>query len=302
MAAPLNQPVPAARQPPLELLGRVYDQPAVVIDRDEALAYARATNDDNPAYADGRALPPLFAVVPPWPSFGAAVSDLVPDEARPRLLHAGHDLRLHHALAPGDEVVARTLVAGVRASRAGAWIVLRIESRVGGRLANEQLATLFVAGLDAGGSGGDPIPAHPFPAAARAVPAAEVATPIDPDQAGRYAVASGDDNPIHVDDEAARAAGLPGAILHGLCTMAFCGRAVVTAAAGGDPGRLRRLALRFAKPVFPGGDLVTAVRPVVTDLGPASHGLRTLVFEATSGGERVVKDGLAEVVDEGPGS
>ena len=301
MAAPLDRPVPAARPSPLDLLGRVYEQPPVVIDRDHALTYARATNDDNPAYAQGGVLPPLFAVVPPWPAFGAAVSDVVPDEARPRLLHAAHDLRVHRPLVAGDEVLPRAEVAGVRASRAGAWIVLRIESRVGAELANEQLATLFVGRLEAGGSGGDAIPAHPFPATARAAPVDEVAYAIDHDQARRYARASGDDNPIHVDDEAARAAGLPGASLPGLCTMAFCGKAVVSAAAGGDPRRLRRLALRFAKPVLPGATLATTVFSVGTGTQPGGEPLRTLAFEATSEGQRVVKDGWAEVLDEGRG-
>lgn len=274
----------------------------MVIEADRALAYARATNDDNPAYRGGRVVPPLFAVVPPWPAFGAAVSDVVPDDARPRLLHAAHDLRVHRPLVPGDEVLAAAEVAGVRASRAGAWIVLRIESRVGAELVNEQLATLFVGRLDAGGSGGEPMPTHPFPAAARAAPVAEVTYAVDDDQARRYAQASGDDNPIHVDEGAARAAGLPRAILHGLCTMAFCGRAVVSAAAGEDPRRLRRLALRFAKPVFPGTSLATAVFSVGPGTRPGGEGLRNLAFEATSEGQRVVKDGWAEVVDEGPGS
>jgi acyl dehydratase len=60
----------------------------------------------------------------------------------------------------------------------------------------------------------------------------------------RYAAASGDPNPIHTDEEFARNVGLPGCILHGLYSMAQVARAN-TAAAGGDPRKLKRLSVQF---------------------------------------------------------
>ena len=60
----------------------------------------------------------------------------------------------------------------------------------------------------------------------------------------RYAGASGDFNPIHIDPEFAKAVGLPGNILHGLYGMAQVARANV-AAAGGDPRSLKRLTVQF---------------------------------------------------------
>ena len=60
----------------------------------------------------------------------------------------------------------------------------------------------------------------------------------------RYAGASGDFNPIHIDPELAKQVGLPGNILHGLYGMAQVARANV-AAAGGDPRALRRLSVQF---------------------------------------------------------
>ncbi len=59
----------------------------------------------------------------------------------------------------------------------------------------------------------------------------------------RYAGASGDFNPIHIDEEFARAVGLPGRILHGLWTMAQVARAASEAAGG--PEHLRRLSVQF---------------------------------------------------------
>lgn len=60
----------------------------------------------------------------------------------------------------------------------------------------------------------------------------------------RYAGASGDFNPIHIDPEFAKAVGLPNTILHGLYMMGLVARAN-TEAAGGDPRALRRLSVQF---------------------------------------------------------
>ncbi len=80
------------------------------------------------------------------------------------------------------------------------------------------------------------------------------AQPVTGDQATRYADASGDRNPIHLDADVAKAGGLPGVILHGLCTMAFAQRDLVNRY-GGDPAKLASLSVRFARPVFPGDTL-----------------------------------------------
>ena len=60
----------------------------------------------------------------------------------------------------------------------------------------------------------------------------------------RYAGASGDFNPIHIDPEFAKAVGLPNTILHGLYMMGLVARSA-TDVAGGDPGKLKRLSVQF---------------------------------------------------------
>jgi len=74
--------------------------------------------------------------------------------------------------------------------------------------------------------------------------------------------------------------------------MAFAGRAVLKTAVGGDVTRLRRLGLRFTRPLLPGGDLVTRIWVV------GSRGGRTvLVFEMDDeAGAGVVRLGRAEVL------
>ncbi len=82
---------------------------------------------------------------------------------------------------------------------------------------------------------------------------------IDHDQTFRYAEASGDRNPIHVDENIAKMAGLPGIIVHGLCTMAFASKVMIDRLCGGDPVRLKRLRVRFSGPVLPGQIITTKV-------------------------------------------
>jgi acyl dehydratase len=70
---------------------------------------------------------------------------------------------------------------------------------------------------------------------------------VTPDKylTNRYAGASGDFNPIHIDPEFAKSVGLPGTILHGLYMMGLVARANAEAVGGGDPGSLKRLSVQF---------------------------------------------------------
>jgi acyl dehydratase len=79
------------------------------------------------------------------------------------------------------------------------------------------------------------------------------------EQISAYAAASGDHNPIHLDDEFARSVGLPGVIAHGMLQMGILG--TVAARAAGGPEKLRRLAVRFAGMVEPGDTVVFKAEP-----------------------------------------
>jgi len=73
------------------------------------------------------------------------------------------------------------------------------------------------------------------------------------DQIAAYAEASGDRNPIHLDDDFARSVGLPSLIAHGMLQMGIA--ATVAAEAAGGPANLRRMAVRFAGVVVPGDEV-----------------------------------------------
>ena len=138
-----------------------------------------------------------------------------------------------------------------------------------------------------GESAGPEKPDHTFPDSTRANAVGEYSVHVDDDQTFRYRDASGDQMPIHLDNDFAKSVGLPGIIAHGLCTMAMTSQAVIKVAADGDPGRLKRLAVRMAKNVFPGNDVVTTVY--------RGDSPGAFPFEAHSAGELVISNGLAVV-------
>jgi acyl dehydratase len=82
------------------------------------------------------------------------------------------------------------------------------------------------------------------------------------EQITAYAEASGDRNPIHLDDEFARSVGLPGRIAHGMLQMGIAG--TVAAEAAGGASRLRKLQCRFAGMVVPGDAVTFSAEPAGT--------------------------------------
>ena len=114
---------------------------------------------------------------------------------------------------------------------------------------------------------------------------------VAPDTSLRYADASLDNNPIHTDDAVAKLAGFPGVINQGLCTMSFACKTVVDKVGGGDPGKLRRLAARFSKPVLMGDVLTVEGWDEGTREGRRCYGYRVL----NQKGDEVIKNGIAEL-------
>ncbi len=104
----------------------------------------------------------------------------------------------------------------------------------------------------------------------------------------RYAGASGDFNPIHIDEEFARAVGLPGRILHGLWTMAQVARAQTDAAGG--PEHLKRLSVQFRGMGVPERELT--VSGTVREL---SDGRAIIDTVAEQDGNQIIRNAEAEV-------
>jgi acyl dehydratase len=104
----------------------------------------------------------------------------------------------------------------------------------------------------------------------------------------RYAGASGDFNPIHIDEAFAKSVGLPGRILHGLYTMAQVARAQTEAAGG--PQKLKRLSVQFRGMGLPEQEIT-----VTGTVREHQDGRAVIDAVAEQAGKRIVRNATAEV-------
>jgi acyl dehydratase len=272
----------------LERLGQAGEPYRFEVSRDAIVAFAKATNEQHPVLLAGLMAPPVFAVVGAVPgAIAPQIFGVAPPELRPRAVHGAHDLRCHRPIRAGMTLVTRAAAVGVRGVTNGVVVVAEGTTETErGELVAVQYVSVFLRGARLDVDLGEAPPDHRLPAELlESEPVARISQRVDEDQAVRYAPASGDFNPIHLDERAARSAGLPGTILHGLCTMAFCARAVTEHFCPENPERIMRLALRFARPVLPGQTLSHSIWRTGAD---------TVAFQtSTDFGEVVIRDGLA---------
>jgi acyl dehydratase len=127
-------------------------------------------------------------------------------------------------------------------------------------------------------------------------PGDEIELAVTPDRyvTVRYAGASGDFNPIHIDEEFARQVGLPGRILHGLWTMAQVARAHTEAFGG--PESLQSLSVHFrGMGVMEQEITVRGTVEEVSSVDSSRGEVAVVTSEAKQAGKRIVRNGRAEV-------
>jgi acyl dehydratase len=259
------------------------------LDRDRIAAYAAATGDETASVLAGETVPAVFPVILAFGAQEAANGDL-PEAAWRQAyggVHGEHDIVLHRPLIPHESLETWSQISAVRTVPAGAQVVLHIQqSAADGQIIVEQWWTTVLLGLrrmaDMGSSPED----HRFPDSARQNPIGSAVHHIDDQLAHRYAEVSGDWSAHHFDIAAARASGFDFLFTHGLCTMAICAHRVLGIVGVDDPGRVARVAVRFASPTPLGDDLVVD-----------AYGIneRSFAFEATSRGVKTVSHGRLEL-------
>jgi acyl dehydratase len=258
-------------------IGTPGEEIAYEVTEEAMRAYAEAT-DDVPGG-------PVFAIVPAWRTIAPASQSVAAGDVRRFILHYEQDILLHRPIAPGATLHSRATPVALLARPNGTSLVVKTETRDGdGERVNEQYVTEFFRGVTAEEGVGERAPDHRLEVDDD--PFAEVTYRVTDDQTVRYAAASGDDFAIHLDDEFARRVGLPGRIVHGLCTMAFAGRAALDAAGIDDPRAVKRIAVRFSAPLFPGESVTTRVWRM-----NGAFGFESLNSEGTP----VLKDGRIEL-------
>ncbi|MBK6580267.1 MAG: SDR family NAD(P)-dependent oxidoreductase [Sandaracinaceae bacterium] len=262
--APIVAAAPAQAPPKTWPIGKTWDGGFAFVEPRYTELYAAATDDSHVAYLGPDAVaPPMFHVRLFKGLLFAIATDPELDLDMLRLVHGEHDVTLHRPLRVWDLVQLRARLVSVEEKSSGLVVTSQLLGYVEGTLVIEARTVFFIRGPTKAAPQGD----GEKQSKARAAPAEPARPPdftreikVGREQSYRYAEASLDDNPIHVDPDTARAAGLPDVILQGLCTMAFAGRAVVSAMIPGrDPSFLKRLSVRFARPVLNGATLTTQI-------------------------------------------
>src|SRR5262249_22649286 len=227
---------------------------------------------------------PTFAVVPSFASMIAVAGNLGTNPMM--ILHGEQKVSLHRPMPPNARLSTVSEVKGIYDKGKGALVV--VEARTTddqGAGVFDNVFSIFVRGE--GGFGGERGPeavkAEPPTATA---PDFEVVEATTREQALLYRL-SGDVNPLHADPNLAKLGGFDQPILHGLCTFGFARRAILKAACGGDPARLRSFGARFSGVVFPGDTLTTR--------GWSTGDGRYVVTVTTQDGKLVLSNAIAEV-------
>ncbi len=250
-------------------IGKRWEDGAKFAEPRFAAMYADCTGDHSSAYAGADPiLPPMFHVR----LFHGLMFKIATDPELEldllRLVHGEHDATFHRPLRPWDLVQLRAQLESVEEKPGGTVVVSRLFGFVDGQLAVEAKTTYFIRGPK---RPSDAPKTPPAPEPDRGPPAFSAQALVGDDLSIRYAEPSLDDNPIHVDPDTARAAGHKDLILQGLCTMAMTGAAALRSVGEGDARRLRRLAVRFARPV-PNG---TTLRVSGWSIAPGVYSLET---------------------------
>ncbi len=278
-----------------ELIGKEYPPGTYKVTEDAIIKYALATNDDNlwytyPRREGGIIAPPIFGVVWNHLELGKPLFDPDLKVNLLMLLHGEQDMIFKKVVKPGDTITTVSSVHHIEDKGSGEILVIKLLSKnQEGEEVLETYSTMFIRGSGSGKKKDEKKEdTKKTPKLGEPVFVQEVH--VKKYQPYIYAEASGDHNPIHVDPNTAKMAGLPGVILQGLCTMAFAQNAIVNNYLGEDPRKLRRLKVRFSKPVLPGDTL-----KVVAWETERNEKIGKLFFEVYNQKcEKVITDGLAE--------
>ncbi len=281
LKCPPQMSPPCQNRSPLDetIVGKKYSAGPFLVERRDAIYYALACGDDNPSYfvPDGN----RNIVVPPMFAARYARTPVDPMKRDPTngldLEHLVHYSQEFHWLAPvhpGDRVFAQGTISHVSIRENGAVLGFGIlATNQEGRAVVRATWELFDKSAGRAGTGKPSL--EPDQDGALVGEGTRCVSPIQPYV---YAEASGDRNPIHIDHDYARQAGLPGPILHGMCTMAFTHRFAVQSLCGKErnPLRMKRLRVQFSRPVLPGDTLTFTCRAIGSQPDGDRYGIRAV--------------------------
>jgi acyl dehydratase len=181
------------------------------------------------------------------------------DGSEPSRVHLSQEIRADRLLLPDERITVEVDLLGARREAGGVRVAMRAVL-VGAD--GVTFAELVTGALLGGAVTPEPFgELPPFPAHRNKTEPSVLTRQITVDSVRRYAEASGDDNPIHLDDTAARAVGFDRVIAHGMSVLAMVCEEIVDRHAGGDAARVRDIGVRFSTPVAPDEPIDITLQP-----------------------------------------
>jgi acyl dehydratase len=280
-------------------VGKPLNEQSITVEKRRVLAFSAVIGATSPACFDdaspeGIVALPQYCVSLEWPLASdpktAAGLGLVAGEAK-AVIHLRQDSEFHSPIQPGDSLTIRSILTGVRSTARGAMVQSRTDTvntstRVPVVTTHSDALFMGVA------VNGDDVSseADSEPSLGDLPPSSEqTSLHIARELPHLYTECAHIWNPIHTERAAALAAGLPDIILHGTATWALAGHEIVNQYAGGDAGRLRRLAGEFSAMVIPGNDIV------VEHARSNGDANRVLFAVRNHEGAIAIKNGVAEL-------
>jgi acyl dehydratase len=265
-----------------DLVGTQLPPAEFTWDARDAIVYALGVGADPQTELDyvyearGPAVLPTFALLPSW----WAMKDLgrVVDSRGHAMVHAAQTLDLRRTVPASGRVRAQAAITAVWDKGSNSLVEVTCHGDDDdGPLFETRSATMI---LGIGGWGGERGPSSSTTEPDRPADCVRDGA-IRPDQSALYRL-SGDHNPLHIDPAAARAAGFDDVFLHGLCTLGFAARALLSVAPRDT--RLTHIETRFASPLY----LDRTLRTSMWDLGDGSWS-----FSSRDGERAILANGRA---------
>lgn len=245
-------------------LEKLLNAPPIRIEQDwqerDTILYALGVGSEDLdfVYEEGLKALPTMAVVLGYPGFIWQNPEWSVDWKK--VLHGEQSIIIHSPFPAKGHFIGETRITRLIDKGAEKGAIAMVERRIvdgDGIHYADVVATIFLRGD--GGFGGSPDGAPvPHQVPSDRAPDISVNLPTAKNSAMIYRL-SGDLNPLHIDPEVARAGGFERPILHGLATYGVLGRALLSALVNNDPSRVRRMDVRFSRPVEPGETIRTDI-------------------------------------------